>query len=207
MEFSEVDRILLMARHQPRFVACGGCPTAPNPLQCHMKTEKEKQPGTQSQPSRRMARKRLFEICFEACFQNPADIGAFIEERVDNPSENDPTDPEGNIDALFTGENLKFLEEVARLTLLNAQKFDVVLSGYTWEWSYDRIGLPEKVILRIALAELTLTDTPLKVIINEALDLAKAYGERDANKFINGILGSIVVDLDKIKTETELRRE
>jgi N utilization substance protein B len=172
-----------------------------------MQAEMRKTEGSAKQPSRRMARKRLFEICFEASFHNPPDLRDFVEECALNPTENDPTDPEGNIDAVFEGENLRFILELAYLTLVNSASLDKVLSEYPWEWTYDRIGLPEKVILRIALAELTLMDTPFKVTINEALDLAKAYGERDSNKFINGILGSIVVDLEKIKTETNLARE
>jgi transcription antitermination protein NusB len=157
--------------------------------------------------SRRMARKRAFEICFEATFYSMSNTSKFVNDRVDNPVEFDPTDPEGNIVALFEGENLKFIEVLSVLTILNATLLDEILMKYPWEWSYDRIGLPEKVILRMALAELTLMDTPLKIVINEALDLSKAYGERDANKFVNGILGSIVQDLDKIKKETQFTRE
>lgn len=157
--------------------------------------------------SRRMARKRAFEICFEATFHVLSDIGEFVNDRVDNPVEFDPTDPEGNIVALFEGENLKFIEQISVLTILNANVLDEILMKYPWEWSYDRIGLPEKVILRMALAELTLMDTPVKIVINEALDLSKAYGERDANKFVNGILGSIVQDLSEITKETRFIHE
>ena len=157
--------------------------------------------------SRRMARKRAFEICFEASFYSIKNVTDFVNDRVDNPIDYDPTDPEGNIIGQFEGENLRFIEEISVLSILNADKLDLILIKYPLEWTYDRIGLPEKVILRMALTELTLMDTPLKIVINEALDLAKAYGERDSNKFVNGILGSIVQDLDNIKKETEFIRE
>ncbi len=161
----------------------------------------------QRNASRRMARKRALEICFEASFYELNDVKEFVHDRVDNPLEFDPTDPEGNITATFQGENLKFIERISVLAILNATTLDEILMKYPHDWSYERIGLPEKVILRIALTELTLMETPVKIVINEALDLAKAYGERDANKFVNGILGSIVHDLKKIMKETVFARE
>ncbi|MCD6119011.1 transcription antitermination factor NusB [bacterium] len=166
-----------------------------------MNDQPKKEDSTKHQASRRKARKRLFEICFEAEFQRPDDLNSFVHERCTNPIDTDPTDPEGNINAHFKGENLAFLMKMTALTIENSPVLDKVLTNYPWEWSYDRIGLPERVVLRIALAELIFTDTPIKIVINEALDIAKAYGEAEANKFVNGILGSIVNDLEKIRKE------
>ena len=51
-----------------------------------------------------------------------------------------------------------------------------------------------KSVLRLAVYETTFTDTPPKVLINEAVELAKKYGEDKADKFINGILNSFARD-------------
>ncbi|MEP0815457.1 MAG: transcription antitermination factor NusB [bacterium] len=151
--------------------------------------------------SRRAARKKLLEICFEADFHLVDDPAAFVEERLLRPPENDPSDPDGHIVRKFEGDNLHFIKSLAELVLRNTKALDAVLERYPWEWSFDRIGRPERIVLRIALAELLFTDTSYKIVINEALDLAKAYGESDANRFVNGILGSIYSDLESIRNE------
>ncbi len=59
-------------------------------------------------------------------------------------------------------------------------------------WRFDRLGVVTKLILRFALWEMDHVDTPPTVIINEAVELAKCFGERDAYKFINGILDEAI---------------
>lgn len=68
-------------------------------------------------------------------------------------------------------------------------------------WRFDRIGVPTKLILRYAVWELLNTDTASNIIINEAIELAKCFGEKDSFKFINGILDEMVKKLDKIKSQ------
>ena len=59
------------------------------------------------------------------------------------------------------------------------------------EWPVEQIARVDKVILRIALFELTLSeDVPPKVVINEAVELAKSFGGDNSSKFINGVLGT-----------------
>ena len=55
-------------------------------------------------------------------------------------------------------------------------------------WRLERLGCSTRLILRLALWEMRHTDTASTVIINEAIELAKAFSEKDAHKFINGIL-------------------
>ena len=55
-------------------------------------------------------------------------------------------------------------------------------------WAFDRLGVATKLILRLGAWELEHTDTDPAVIINEAVELAKCFGEKDSYKFINGIL-------------------
>lgn len=59
-------------------------------------------------------------------------------------------------------------------------------------WRFDRISICTKLILRYALWELTHTDIPSTIVINEAVELAKCFAEKDAYKFVNGILDEVV---------------
>ena len=59
-------------------------------------------------------------------------------------------------------------------------------------WRLDRIGLATKLILRLAIWELMNSETDRAVVINEAVELAKDFGEKDSYKFINGILDQYV---------------
>lgn len=64
------------------------------------------------------------------------------------------------------------------------------------EWPIDKIAKIDLAILRLALFEMTSgKETPMKVVIDEAIELAKAYGNQHSAKFINGVLGTIVQTL------------
>lgn len=60
------------------------------------------------------------------------------------------------------------------------------------DWKIERISKVDLAILKIAIYELNYTDIPFKVVINEAVELAKKYGEDTSKKFVNGILASVV---------------
>ena len=59
------------------------------------------------------------------------------------------------------------------------------------EWTLDRLLKPDRIILRMATFELLQSDTPKKVVINEAVELAKQFSDDDHYKFINGVLSNI----------------
>ena len=60
------------------------------------------------------------------------------------------------------------------------------------DWKIDRISKIDLTILKLAIYEIKYKDIPYKVAINEAVELAKKYGEETSKKFINGILASVV---------------
>lgn len=68
------------------------------------------------------------------------------------------------------------------------QQLDQVLTPLIANWRVDRLGVVTRIILRIALWELAHTAIDRLVIINEAVELAKCFAEKDAYKFINGVL-------------------
>lgn len=65
-------------------------------------------------------------------------------------------------------------------------------------WSFERISIVDRTILRLALFELLFTDTPPKVILNEAIELAKTFGSDQSSKFVNGILDTLARKSGKI---------
>ena len=77
---------------------------------------------------------------------------------------------------------------------MNKQKeIQKTISMYLKEdWSIERISKVNLAILEIAIYEIKQEETPYKVVINEAVELAKKYGDTTSQAFINGILGSVV---------------
>lgn len=76
------------------------------------------------------------------------------------------------------------------LPLTNA--LDQIIAKYAPEWPLDQIAAIDRNILRMALWEFAVYhDTPIKVAINEAVELAKQFGSDSAPRFINGVLGSL----------------
>lgn len=66
-------------------------------------------------------------------------------------------------------------------------------------WRIERLGVCTRLVLTIALWELLHTDTPAVVVINEAIELSKCFSEKDAYKFVNGILDEASKKMDKHK--------
>jgi transcription antitermination protein NusB len=79
------------------------------------------------------------------------------------------------------------------------EQLDGVISRYAPEWPLDQIAAIDRNILRIAAWEFTVQrDTPVKVAINEAVELAKVYGSDSAPRFVNGVLGSLAEHQNEI---------
>lgn len=71
------------------------------------------------------------------------------------------------------------------------QELDVIYEPFLDNWKAERISVCSKLILRFGVWELCYTSTPAQVVINEAVELAKAFAEHDAYRFINGILDRV----------------
>jgi N utilization substance protein B len=70
----------------------------------------------------------------------------------------------------------------------DAAALDELIAKHAANWRLERVAAIDRAILRLALHEMRATDTPVKVVINEAVDLAKKYSSDDASGFVNGIL-------------------
>jgi N utilization substance protein B len=93
--------------------------------------------------------------------------------------------------SLFDGEVDEFARETAEAVVERARELDRRIDEAAEEWTADRLGAPERNILRIGVYELETGRVPPEVAINEAVELAKKYASEDAGRLVNGILGRI----------------
>jgi transcription antitermination factor NusB len=93
-----------------------------------------------------------------------------------------------------------FAKELVRGTLAYTENIDRIISLYAQNWQLERMAVIDRNIMRMACYELLyIDDIPPKVSINEAVDLAKKYGDIESGKFVNGILDRISKKEAKIK--------
>lgn len=85
-----------------------------------------------------------------------------------------------------------FADALVAGTLANKAEVDRVITKHATNWEMDRMAVIDRNILRAAAYELIFADDiPPKVAINEAIELAKKYGDKDSGKFVNGVLDKI----------------
>lgn len=90
-----------------------------------------------------------------------------------------------------TVEDKDFIKRLVRGVDAKARELDSLLQPIAPEWPIDQIARMDRVILRMGLYELLHEpDVPPKVVINEAVELAKAFGSENSSKFVNGVLGT-----------------
>jgi len=91
----------------------------------------------------------------------------------------------------------EFIRQLVNGVLKQAAKLDAKLQPVAPEWPIDQIARMDRIVLRIGLYELeNEADVPPKVVINEAVELAKAFGGDNSSKFINGVLGTLLRQRD-----------
>ncbi len=92
----------------------------------------------------------------------------------------------------LSGEYADFIRELVLGVIQNRQKIDSIIKEFAPAWPIDQISLVDRNILRLAIFEILLDNrVPVKVAINEAVELAKKFGGDHSSKFVNGVLGSV----------------
>lgn len=95
-------------------------------------------------------------------------------------------------------EVIDFSNRINAGTAENLDAVDEIISKYSKNWKLSRISKIDMNILRIAVYELLfIKDVPAKVVINEAIEIAKKYGTEESGSFINGILDNISKSIKK----------
>lgn len=85
-------------------------------------------------------------------------------------------------------EKEKFAKNLLNLCMENLVQIDTHIKNRLQNWDFSRMGLLERAILRLGICEILHFGTPKPVAINEALELAKKYGDENCAAFVNGIL-------------------
>ena len=89
--------------------------------------------------------------------------------------------------------------ELAQKIISQKDKLDKLIVDAAPQWPIDKLNKIDLSILRLAIYELENEDTPPKVVIDEAVELAKEFGSESSSSFINGVLGTIYTEENKEK--------
>lgn len=131
--------------------------------------------------SRREIREHLFRILFRKEFHNTEDLNEQIHlyfDLIENSKEKE----------------INYLEERIGKILEQIEAIDAMIEEVSSGWKLNRIGKVDLAIMRLAIYEIKFDeDIPTGVAINEAVEIAKIYGEDNSPSFINGILAKIVI--------------
>ncbi len=125
-------------------------------------------------------REQAFKLIYSLEIQKKEDLEEAIELYIESNEITDKNAIEYIKDAIFGIEKNK--EEIISSIEKNLKK----------DWKIDRISKIDLSILKLAIYEIKHTEVPYKVVINEAVELAKKYGEDNSRNFVNGVLASIV---------------
>lgn len=98
----------------------------------------------------------------------------------------------------------KFTKELLRKTLAKNEEYDELIASYAKNWEVDRLAKIDIMLMKMALTELeTFSNIPVKVTLNEYIDLSKYFSTPKSKGFINGVLDKIV---DKWKSEGRIQK-
>jgi len=143
---------------------------------------------------RTLARSLALQVLFEADLVEHA-AGTVLQERLDDLE----TPPEARV--------AEFARQIVFGVLTHRVALDRYILEHAAEWPIDQVAIIDRNILRIALWELAVyDDTPTKVAINEAIELAKMFGSDSAGRFVNGVLGALVNRKDEVRRALSLPR-
>ena len=92
----------------------------------------------------------------------------------------------------LTEENVSFAQELVRGVVRYKEKLDAHIKRFAPAWPVEQIAVIDRNILRLAIFEVLLDNkVPMKVAINEAVELAKDFGSDNSPRFVNGVLGAV----------------
>ncbi|MCE5285747.1 MAG: transcription antitermination factor NusB [Pelosinus sp.] len=125
--------------------------------------------------AREMALQALFQLDFNAVEKDVALQNVFAEREVQSEAAQ------------------SYAETLVKGTIANLPAIDDTINKISNEWKLERMAGVDRNIVRLAIFELQFSEEnlPQSVVINEAVELAKAFGSEDSGRFVNGILGSI----------------
>ena len=97
------------------------------------------------------------------------------------------------VDEDFSQSAEEFLKTLSRGVLEKLPEIDKIISGFAPNWPMNQIAVVDRNLLRMAIYEMVMdTETPPKVAINEAVELARQFGRENLSSFVNGVLGTVM---------------
>lgn len=114
-----------------------------------------------------------------------------------NPKHNPADDEQFLRDRLRAAELIEFGTSLVAGVRRNRQELDSVLTQTADHWSLERMAATDRNVLRLGAYEILHSDTPDRVAINEAVELAKRFGSRQSAQFVNGILDRLLAGHEK----------
>lgn len=126
---------------------------------------------------RRQARELALQLLFQAEFSSQISTSIFLHVFENN----------------FSQETREYAEKIIKFVNENKLKIDEKISSVSRNWKVERMAIVDRNIIRIAIFEMKISPEQLssKIIINEAVEIAKKYGSTESASFINGILDQI----------------
>jgi N utilization substance protein B len=98
-----------------------------------------------------------------------------------------------------------FISQIVSGVISNNSILDEFISDFAPEWPLEQVAIIDRNLLRMALWEIAVFQkTPVKVVINETVELAKMYGSDGSPRFVNGVLGNLIDHLEEIKLSVEI---
>jgi N utilization substance protein B len=88
---------------------------------------------------------------------------------------------------------------IVQMVARRQRELDLELADVTTNWRLERIGAVERCVLRMGAAELTIGDTPPRVVIQEGVTLAERYGSAQSARFVNGVLDALARRMGRIQ--------
>jgi transcription antitermination protein NusB len=93
----------------------------------------------------------------------------------------------------LAAEGIAFAQTLVLGVIEHTERLDAAIAKHAPEWPVDQLAIIDRNILRLALFELQyVEDVPVKVAVNEAVELAKLFGSDTAPRFVNGVLGAFL---------------
>ena len=140
--------------------------------------------------TRREIRETVFKILFSLEFNDVSEIREEAELELEHASLYDEDDNKMDAVAMTEEEKAYIIDREAVVSHIT--EIDEIISGISQGWKLGRIGKAELAILRLAVYEIKFDeDIPVKVAINEAVELAKTYCDVEAKSFINALLAKL----------------
>lgn len=141
--------------------------------------------------TRREIRETVFKILFSLEFNDVSEIREEAELELEHASLYDEDDNKMDAVAMTEEEKVYIIDRVEAV-VSHITEIDETISGISQGWKLGRIGKAELAILRLAVYEIKFDeDIPVKVAINEAVELAKTYCDVEAKSFINALLAKL----------------